>query len=92
MDRAGAPHPDPPGEVLRTQLVAPPPRPQWAHIWSTGCAPTSAPGRLTRGLRDAYPAKIDERSEPHRGRRGGHGTHHRSSRSMIISPTEGTRR
>ena len=49
MDRAGAPHPDPPGEVLRTQLVAPPPRPHAlarAHLVDRLRA-VSAPGRLT---------------------------------------------
>ena len=49
MDRAGAPHPDPPGEVLRTQLVAPPPRPHALarrHLVDRLRA-VSAPGRLT---------------------------------------------
>ncbi len=49
MDRAGAPHRDPPGEVLRTQLVAPPPRPHALarrHLVDRLRA-VSAPGRLT---------------------------------------------
>jgi ATP/maltotriose-dependent transcriptional regulator MalT len=49
VDRRGAPHPDPPGEVLRTQLVAPPLRPRAlarTHLVDRLRA-ISAPGRLT---------------------------------------------
>ena len=49
MDRAGEPHPDLPGGVLRTQLVPPPPRPHAlarTHLVDRLRA-VSAPGRLT---------------------------------------------
>ena len=88
MDRAGAPHPDPPGEVLRTQLVAPP-RGRM-HLVDRLRA-DSAPGRLTLVAETLTTAEIDERSERDSAASGGApgGMHRRSSRTVIVSTDRG---
>jgi hypothetical protein len=58
VDRAGTPYRDPPGQVLRTQLVAPPPQP---HASGRPVARRVPPGWLTLVAETLTTAEIGER-------------------------------